>query len=410
MTAAAVVTGIGVTAPNGLGTEEYWKAALDGRNGIGELTRFDAARYPARLAGQITGFRAEEHLPNRLLPQTDVSTRLALVAADWALADAGVDPGALPDYDMGVVTSNAMGGFDFTHHEFRKLWSRGPEFVSVYESFAWFYAVNTGQVSIRNGMRGPSAALVGEQAGGLDALGHARRTVRRGTRLVVTGGVDSAFDPWGYVSQLAGGRVSTVPDPDGAYLPFDSRACGHVPGEGGALLVVEDADSARERGVAAADVYGEIAGYAATFDPRPGSGRPPGLRRAAEAALADAAVAPADVDVVFADAAGSAELDRAEAAAIREIFGPGAVPVTAPKSLTGRLHAGGGPLDVATALLAIRHGVVPPTGNTSDVPQDYGLDLVLDAPRERPVRTALVLARGHRGFNAAVVVRATARS
>ncbi|MBE8516236.1 ketosynthase chain-length factor [Amycolatopsis sp. H6(2020)] len=406
-----VVTGVGVTAPNGLGTENYWRAALAGRTGIQEITRFDATGYPYRLAGQITDFVAADHLPARLLPQTDVSTRLALAAADWAFADAGISPSminaaedaAAPGDRIGVVTSNATGGFEFTHREFRKLWGQGPQYVSVYESFAWFYAVNTGQISIRNGLRGPSAALVAEQAGGLDALGHACRTIQAGTDLMIAGGVDSALDPWGFVSQYAGGRVSTVPDPRRAYLPFDVAASGHIPGEGGAFLVVESARSARERG---ARVYGEIAGYAATFDPPPGSDRPPALRRAAEEAIGRAGLDPGDIDVVFADAAGVPELDRTEAEAISELFGTVAVPVTAPKALTGRLYAGGGPLDVVTALLAIRDGVVPPTAHTTDVPGDYGIDLVRGEPREQPVSAALVLARGRHGFNAAVVVRA----
>jgi act minimal PKS chain-length factor (CLF/KS beta) len=405
MSKRTVITGIGVAAPNGLGTEAYWKSVLAGSNGIAELDRFDTAGYASRLAGQITGFHVEDHLPDRLHAQTDISTQFALVAAEWALKDAGIGgDNTLADYSMGVVTSTAQGGFAFTHNEFDKLWSRGPEFVSVYESFAWFYAVNTGQISIRNKMRGPSAALVSEQAGGLDALGHARRTVRRGTELVVSGGVDSALDSWGYASQLAGGLVSTVSDPARAYLPFDAEASGHVPGEGGAILIVEDQESARGRG--AAHLYGEVAGYASTFDPAPGSGRPPSLRRAVELALTDAGLTPADVDVVFPDAAGTLGQDRVEAEALREVFGAHAVPVTAPKALTGRLAGGGGPLDVATALLALRDGVVPPTAHTTDVPEEYGLDLVTGQAREVPVRTALVLARGRRGFNSALVVRA----
>ncbi|MEV7421613.1 MULTISPECIES: ketosynthase chain-length factor [unclassified Streptomyces] len=399
---STVITGLAVAAPNGLGTDAYWKAVLAGQSGIGELARFDASGYPSRLAGQILDFEAGELLPSRLLPQTDVSTRYALVAADWALADAGIGPETLPDYEMGVVTSSAQGGFEFTHREFHKLWSQGPEFVSVYESFAWFYAVNTGQISIRNGMRGPGAALVAEQAGGLDAVGHARRTVRRGTSMVLSGGVDSAFDPWGWSAQLSGGLVSTVDDPARAYLPFDTAASGHVPGEGGAIVILEDGARARERG--APQVYGEVVGYAATFDPRPGSGRPPGLRRAAELALADAGLRPSDIDVVFADGAGTPELDRAEAEAIREIFGPHGVPVTAPKALTGRLSAGGGPVDLVTALLSIRDQVIPATGHSADVPPEYGIDLVRGEPRGRPVTAALVLARGRWGFNSAVVV------
>ncbi|MEU6714049.1 ketosynthase chain-length factor [Nonomuraea sp. NPDC046802] len=395
---------MGVTAPNGLGTEQYWRAVLDRHSGIREMTRFDASRYPYRLAGQITDFAAEDHLPAKLLPQTDVSTRLALTAADWAFADAGIEPGTVDDDRMGVVTSNATGGFAFTHGEFRKLWRQGGEYVSVYESFAWFYAVNTGQISIRNGLRGPGAALVAEQAGGLDALGHACRSVRAGTELLISGGVDSALDPWGFISQFAGGRVSVEPDPRRAFLPFDAAASGYVPGEGGALLVIESEEAARRR--RAPRIHGEIAGYAATFDPPPGSGRPPALRQAAERAIAQAGLRPDDIGVVFADASGVPELDRAEAAAIRDLFGPQGVPVTAPKALTGRLYAGGGPLDVVTAVLCLRDGVIPPTAHTTEVPGSYQLDLVLEEPRELSSPTALVLARGRHGFNSAVVVRA----
>ncbi|MFF7331955.1 beta-ketoacyl synthase N-terminal-like domain-containing protein [Streptomyces sp. NPDC008150] len=399
----AVVTGLGVASPNGLGAQAYWESTLAGCSGIGRITRFDPGQYPAQLAGEIDGFVAEEHLPGRLVPQTDRMTRIALAAADWALADAGVHPGELPEFDMGVVTASASGGFEFGQNELRKLWSQGSQYVSAYQSFAWFYAVNSGQISIRNGMKGPSGVLVGDQAGGIDALAQARRQIRRGTRLVVSGAVDASLCPWGWVAQLAGGRLSTGKDPDRAYLPFDRAARGHVPGEGGALLVLEDAEAARERG---AHVYGEIAGYGATLDPRPGSGRPPGLRKAVETALADAGLDAADVDVVFADAAGVAALDRAEAEALTAVFGPRGVPVTAPKTMTGRLYSGGAPLDVAAALLALRDGVVPPTLHSDPDPR-YDLDLVLDRPRTLPVRTALVLARGHGGFNSALVVRRT---
>jgi minimal PKS chain-length factor (CLF/KS beta) len=398
----SVITGLGVIAPNGLGVKDFWAATLSGRSGIGELDRFDVSGQPARLAGLVADLDPAQYLPSKLMPQTDVSTRLALIAAQWALEDADVDPAEMTDYDMGVVTANASGGFDFTHREFNKLWSLGSEHVSVYESFAWFYAVNTGQISIRHGMRGPSCALVAEQAGGLEALGQARRTVRTGVPLVLSGGADSAFDPWGWVSHLAGGRVSVDPDPATAYRPFDARAAGYLPGEGGGICVVEDAESARARG---ARVYGEIAGYAATFDPPPGSGRPPALLRAAQSALGDAGIAPDDVDVVFADAAGVPELDRSEAAALRGLFGVNGVPVTASKALTGRLLSGGGVLDVVSALLSIQEDVIPATAGTGSVPAEYGIDVVLGEPRAAEVNTSLVLARGRWGFNTAIVIR-----
>lgn len=401
-TPRAVVTGIGITAPNGLGNDAYWAATRAGKSGIGRITRFDPSQYPARLAGEVPGFTASEHLPSRLMAQTDHMTRLALVAADWALADAGVVPAELPAYSMGVVTASSSGGFEFGQGELQKLWSEGSQYVSAYQSFAWFYAVNSGQISIRNGMKGPSGVVVSDQAGGLDALAQARRQIRKGTRLVVSGSVDASICPWGWVAQLAGGRLATGDDPGTAYVPFDTAAAGHVPGEGGAILVMEDEAAAAERGAA---VYGHIAGYGSTFDPAPGGGRPPGLRKAIELALADAELEPGDIDVVFADAAAVPELDRAEAQALNAVFGPRGVPVTAPKTMTGRLYSGAAPLDVATAFLAMREGLVPATVNVEPDP-GHDLDLVTGQPRVLPVRNALVLARGHCGFNSAVVASA----
>ncbi|MFE0043464.1 ketosynthase chain-length factor [Streptomyces albireticuli] len=405
MSADAVVTGLGVIAPNGVGTEEYWKATVEGVSGVAAISRYDAARYPARLAGEVRGFTAADHLSSRLLPQTDRMTRMALVASDWALADAGVDPAELPTEEMGVVTASASGGFEFAQNELQNLWSKGPKHVSAYQSFAWFYAVNTGQISIRHGMRGPGGVLVADQAGGLDALAHARRHLRKGVRLVLSGAVDASLSPWGLVSQITTGRLSGGDDPERAYRPFDAAADGHVPGEGGALLVLEDPAAARARG---ARVYGTLAGHGATFDPAPGTGRPPGLRRAVELALADARAAPADIDVVFADGAGVRSLDRAEAHALAEVFGPRGVPVTVPKTMTGRLYSGASPLDVAAALLAMRDSVVPPTLHITELAADCPVDLVRDTARHLPVRTALVLSRGHGGFNSALVLRATA--
>ncbi|MGW9453877.1 ketosynthase chain-length factor [Streptomyces sp. NPDC055632] len=402
--AAAVVTGIGVAAPNGLGTEAWWAATLRGESGIGPLTRFDGSGYSSGLAGEVPGFVDEDHVSSRLMPQTDRVTRLSLAAAAEALGDAGVDPAELPEYAAGVVTASSAGGFEFGQRELEALWSKGGQHVSAYQSFAWFYAVNSGQISIRHGLRGASGVVVSEQAGGLDAVAHARRQLRRGASLVVTGGLESALCPWGWAAYTASGELSTGTDPARAYVPFDEEARGYVAGEGGALLVLEDAASARDRG---ARVYGSVAGYAATFDPAPGTGGAPRLADAAALALADAGVRTDEVDVVFADAAGSRTADRAEAEALTGLFGPYGVPVTAPKSMTGRLSAGGASLDLAAALLALRDQVIPPTTGTSAPAAEYRIDLVTGGPREgRALRTALVLARGRGGFNSAAVVRA----
>ncbi|MDH6132414.1 act minimal PKS chain-length factor (CLF/KS beta) [Kitasatospora sp. MAA4] len=402
MSAAPVVTGIGVAAPNGLGTEEYWQATLEGRGGIAPISRFDPSGYPVRLAGEVPGFDAAAYIPSRLLPQTDHMTRLALYAADAAMRDSGADTAQLPEYGAGVSSASSMGGFEFGQRELQNLWSKGGRFVSAYQSFAWFYAVNTGQISIRHGLRGPGSALVTDQAGGLDAVGNARRQIRKGTALMLAGGVDGALCPLGLAGQLSSGRLSTEERPDHAYLPFATEARGHVPGEGGAYLVLEDRDSARRRG---ARVYGEIAGYAATFDPAQETPGADGLAHAIRRALREAGTDPQQVDAVFADAAGVPELDRTEAQAVTAVFGARAVPVTAPKSLTGRLYAGGAALDLAAALLSIRDGVLPHTANVAAPAPGLGIDLVVGSPRTVTVDCALVLARGHGGFNAAAVVR-----
>ncbi|MFJ9894820.1 ketosynthase chain-length factor [Streptomyces sp. NPDC091280] len=412
----AVVTGLGVIAPTGIGAARHWEAVLAGKSGLGRITRFDPTGYPVGIAGEVPGFRVDEQIPGRLVKQTDRFTHFALAAADAALADAAVDPARVPEYEMAVVTASSSGGTEFGQHEMENLYQNGSSWVGAYQSIAWFYAATTGQVSIRHGMRGPCGVICCEQAGGLDALGQARRLLDTGSRLVLSGGTDASLCPYGLVAQLSSGQLSTEDDPARAYLPFDAAASGFVPGEGGAMLVVEGVEEARERGARA---YGELLGYAAGFDPGAGSGPAPGTaargpRHSVPAsvirrALDDAALPPERIDMVFADASGVPAEDLAEARAVTEVFGPGAVPVTAPKTLTGRLYAGGAALDTATALLALSAGVVPHTAGPDRVREGCEIDLVLDRPRPTRPRTALVLARGHGGFVSALVVGAADR-
>lgn len=402
-----VATGLGVVAPTGIGTEEFWAATLDGKSAIDRISRFDPGSYQCQLGGEVRNFDPAAYMPGKLIPQTDRMTRFALAATAMALTDAAADPRQLRDYDMSVITANACGGVEFGQGQLERLWRDGPGNVAAYMAIAWFYAATTGQLSIQYGMRGPCCLVATEQAGGLDAVGQARRQLRRGdTRIAVTGGTDAPLAPAAHVATQTTGLLSRSLDAERAYLPFDSGAVGYVPGEGGAILILERLADARERG--AERVYGEVAGYAATFDPPPGSSRPPSLRRAIELALADARTSPGEVDVVFADGYAERGLDRAEAAALASVFTPGGVPVTVPKTMTGRLYAGAGALDLVSALLALRDQVIPPTVHVTQPAPGCSLDLVLGAPREKAIRCALVLARGHGGFNAAVVLRAIA--
>jgi minimal PKS chain-length factor (CLF/KS beta) len=396
-----VVTGIGVVAPTGIGAETHWQAVLSGKSGISRISRFDPSGYPVVLAGEVPGFVVAEHVPGRLVPQTDFWTQSSLAATKEALSDAGVDPAKLPEFDMGVLTAASSSGAEFGQHEMHRLFTQGPDWVSTYQAIAWFFAATTGQLAIRHGMRGPSGVICCEQAGGLDTLGHGRRLIRSGTQLMVTGGTDAPLCPYALVAQITNGKMSTVDDPATAYAPFSTEASGYVAGEGGAILILESRQSAARRGVTG---YGEVVGYAAGMDPPPGSARPPVLRRTIERALDDADLDPADVDVVFADGAGVPSMDLAEATALAAVFGAGKVPVSVPKTLTGRLYAGGASLDVATALLALCEGVIPQSGLVGRLAPGCEIDLVTEQARQALLRTALVLARGHGGFTAALVL------
>jgi act minimal PKS chain-length factor (CLF/KS beta) len=210
-TRAPVITGIGVTAPTGLGVDAHWSATLAGKSAIGRIARFDPSGYPVQLAGEVPGFDAKTAVrPDRLISQTDHWTHLAFAAADEALQDAGVDPSGLPEYEMAVVTSSSSGGTEFGQREMTGLYQHDPSWVGAYQSIAWFYAATTGQLSIRHGMRGPCGVLSCEQAGGLDAIAQARRLIGRGARLVLTGGTDASLCPYGLTAQLSTGKLSTA--------------------------------------------------------------------------------------------------------------------------------------------------------------------------------------------------------
>lgn len=407
MSRRAVITGIGVVASTGIGTETYWEATKQGQNGIKRIRRFDPSRYDTQLASEVDNFDATDFIDQRLIVQTDRWTWMALAATRMALQDAGFDPAGTDPYKMSVITASSSGGNEFGQKETQNLYSKGPLFVGAYQSIAWFYAATTGQISIKYGMKGPSSVIVSEGAGGLDALAQARRTIRRGVDVVVSGGTEAPIGPYALICQMRNGCLSTQKDPTSAYRPFDARANGYVPGEGGAILLVEELQHAQQRG--ADRIYGEILGHGATFDayhyaePAP-DGRQ--FARAMSLALQNANVRPEEVDVIFADAAGTPKGDALEAKAIREVFGESSqVRVTVPKAMVGRLYAGGASLDVATALLAMRDGIIPPTINLDQPAKGCDLNFVTGTAQAAEINTVLVNARGFGGFNSALVLR-----
>ncbi|MFD3501211.1 beta-ketoacyl synthase N-terminal-like domain-containing protein [Streptomyces sp. NPDC058676] len=401
----AAVTGIGVVAPNGTSTESFWKSTQEGISVLDRVTREGCEHLPLRVAGEVRDFEPSAAVEERCLVQTDRFTHFAMAAADLALDDARLgqaDTREVP-FSVGVVTAAGSGGGEFGQRELQQLWGKGSRFVGPYQSIAWFYAASTGQVSIRRGFKGPCSVVAADEAGGLDALAHAARAVRRGTDVIVAGSTEAPLAPYSVVCQLGYAELSTADDPARAYRPFTDGACGFVPAEGGAMLVVEDETSARERG---ARVRATLAGHAATFT---GAScweqSREGLAQAIRGALDEAGCAPEEIDVVFADALGVPEADRAEALAISDALGAHGrrVPVTAPKTGIGRGYCAAPVLDAAAAVLAMEHGLIPPTPNVFDVCHD--LDLVTVRARAAEPRTALVLSRGLMGSNSALVLR-----
>lgn len=396
-----VVTGLGVVAPNGTSVDTFWKATREGTAHLTRIDREGCELLPLAVAGLVGDFEPAGTVEDRFLVQTDRFTHFALAAADQAVRDAALPD--LPAFSIGVATASSSGGGEFGQRELQNLWGSGPGFVGPYQSIAWFYAASTGQISIRGGYKGPCAVLADDEAGGLDAIAHATRSIRRGTDAMVVGAAEAPIAPYSMVCQLGYPELSLATDPARAYLPFDPDACGFAPAEGGAVLVLEDGETARRRG---APVRATVAGHGATFTGTADWGRSrEGLARAIRIALDEAGAAPEEIDVVFADALAVPAADRAEVLALGDVFGPRAstVPVTAPKAGIGRAYCGGPVLDCAAAVLAMEHGVIPPTPGVFATEHD--IDLVTGHARPARPRTALVLSRGLMGCNAALVLR-----
>ncbi|MFJ9754464.1 ketosynthase chain-length factor [Streptomyces sp. NPDC101149] len=401
----AAVTGIGVVAPNGTNTDTFWKSTREGMSVLDRITREGCDHLPLRVAGEVRAFEPSAAVEDRFLVQTDRFTHFGMAAADLALEEARIGRDTVADapFSLGVVTAAGSGGGEFGQRELQQLWGKGSRFVGPYQSIAWFYAASTGQISIRRGLKGPCSVVAADEAGGLDALAHAARAVERGTDVMVAGSTEAPLAPYSMVCQLGYEELSTSDDPARAYRPFTTGACGFVPAEGGAMFVVEDAASARERGV---QVRATVAGHASTFT---GASRwelsREGLVQAIRGALDEAGCAPEEIDVVFADALGVPAADRAEALAIADVLGAHGrrVPVTAPKTGTGRGYCAAPVLDAAAAVLAMEHGLIPPTPNVFDICHD--LDLVTTRARAAELRTALILSRGLMGSNSALVLR-----
>ncbi len=403
----AVITGLGVITPAGIGVAAFWDGMVSGQSFISPLTKFDPARFISKVVGTVEGFEPTAFLDSRVIAQTDRWTHFDLVCASQALADAALQ---LRDEDptkIGAVFAAGTGGNEYGQQQLHICGSQGPKFVSVYLSIAWFYAASIGQVSIRHTIRGYGRNICAEAAGGLVALGHAAKIIGRNVcDVVLVGGCEAPLTPYTFASHQAAGFISAESG-SYPYRPFDITRSGPVIGEGGAGFCIESKEHALQRD---AHIYAEIAGWGQSFDgvlTREPASDGKEYARAISQALTMARLNPTDIDWIICDGLGTQGGDISEAKALQQVFGDAlpAIPASAPKSMIGRLFNGASTVDVASALLGLQHDVVLPTVGFSQPDPDCPLDCVPNQARSRHLRHVLVGARGFGGFNAAIILK-----
>lgn len=412
MSQEAVITGLGVVAPAGIGAANFWNGMVSGRSFISPLSRFDPERYASTVAGVVEDFDPATYLDPRIIIQTDRWTHFDLVCTQEALADAGLQ---LRDEDttrVGAVFAAGTGGNEYGQQQLHICAAQGPRHVSVYLSIAWFYAASIGQVSISNKIRGYGRNICAEAAGGPLALGHAAKVIARKTcDVVMVGGCEAPLTPYTFASHQASGLLSSESGPY-PYRPFDVTRSGPVVGEGGAGFCVESKEHALKRD---ARIYAEIAGWGQAFDgilTREPASDGKAYARAISQALTMAQLDPSEIDWIICDGLGTQSGDIAEVKALQSVFGDAlsTIPASAPKSMIGRLFNGGSTVDIACALLGMRENVILPTVGVEQQDPNCPIDCVPQQARSGRLQHILVGARGFGGFNSAIVLKKFGRS
>ncbi|MEV2233472.1 beta-ketoacyl-ACP synthase II [Streptomyces phaeochromogenes] len=403
-----VITGTGVISPIGGTSREFWDSLVAGRSGVRVITRYDPDTLPTRFAGEVVDFDARTYMPNKVGRRLDRFAQFALAAAMQAVREAGLTVTEELAPRTAVLVGTGYGAGHFTRDAVLTLRDDGRRRMNAYFASAGSSDSATVEIASWLGARGPSGAMVAACATGAICIGDAMRLIRHGyADVVVAGGSDDAVNPLDLATSANAGALSRRADrPELASRPFDRDRDGFVMGAGAGVVVLESLEHAVRRGAA---VLGELAGYGVTTDayhsthPHP-DGRD--AKRAMAQALADAGVAPEEVDHISAHGTSTPLNDRIESRAIREVFGEraSAIPITSIKSMTGHMIGAAGAVELIAALQTVRTGVVPPTINCDD-PEDPDLDYVPHQARRHPARVVMSNSFGFGGHNAVLVVR-----
>ena len=409
MSRRIVVTGVGLVSSLGIGTAATWEALCAGRSGIGSITKFDAAEFASRIAGEVRGFDPLDYIEKKDVKKMDVFIQYAVAAAEFARADAGlhVTPELAPR--VGVYLASGIGGFSTIEREHRALLEGGPRKISPFFIPASIINLAAGQVSIRLGAKGPNSATCTACSASAHAVGDAFETIRRGDAdVMVAGGSEAAITPMGVGGFAAMRALSTRnDDPTRACRPFDRDRDGFIIGEGAGVVILEELGGAIHRG---APIYAELVGYGMTGDAhhvtQPAEDGE-GAFRVMRAALARAGGTPNEVDYVNAHGTSTPFNDRIETLAIKRCFGDhaGSMAISSTKSMTGHLLGAAGGLEAGIVALAMREQVIPPTINLENPDPDCDLDYVPNEKRSASITYALSNSFGFGGTNAALLFK-----
>jgi 3-oxoacyl-[acyl-carrier-protein] synthase II len=407
MTHRVVVTGIGALTPLGIGVEAFWRNVCGERVAVRRITRFPVDDYSSQIAAQIDDFDASDFLDAKRLRWTDRFSQFALAATRLALDDARFVVNG-DGTDVGTYIGSALGGLAYADEQHDVFRGQGIGAVRPLLAISVFGGSATCNVAMEFGLRGPNVANGNSCASGAVAIGDAFRAVARGdVRAAIAGGCEAPLAPLVFGAFTVIRAMSTRnDDPARASRPFDRERDGFVMAEGAAMLVLERADDAERRG---ARIYGEIVGYGITNDAYHMSApQPDGTYNAAaiRAALAEAHVAPDEVELINAHGSGTRLGDRGEADAFRLAFGEraGRIPVTATKGQHGHALGATGAWEAALTLLAMRDGVAPRVVNCDDPDPEVGLALVRE-PQQFGPRIAVSSSAGFGGINAALAFK-----
>ena len=409
-TRRVAVTGMGLVSPLGCALDRVWGRLVCGESGVRAITRFDASAYASRIAGEVVEFDVDAFIPKKEQRHMDPFCHYGLAAAKMAVADAGVDFSALDRRRVGVIVSSGIGGLQVLFAQTQVLLTRGPARFSPFTIPQMITNILSGLIAIEYGLRGPNFAVVSACATATHSIGEAMRMIRHGDAdLMVAGGAEAPICELGVGGFCAMRALSTRNDaPEKASRPFDKHRDGFVIGEGAAVLVLEEMEGARRRG---ARIYAELAGYGRTCDAfhiTAPDERGEGAAEAMRLAIADAGLAPSDIDYINAHGTSTELNDKCETLAIKAALGEAdarRVMVSSSKSMTGHLLGAAGAFESAVCVLAMTHGVVPPTINYETPDPDCDLDYVPNRARRATVRACLNNSFGFGGHNASLCFR-----